>query len=496
MTLARRETAPASGERPPAVTLPIRTQELLGDVPAERTLDLERRHGNGDLIDVLDVLGIAGPFRSESPWELRDAAGRHLIHAGGYAAVPFGEGFPPLVSFLEDFLQRNRTMGLPQQSASVWRAALETNLVALLAAFAPSHADSRVLLSNSGAEAIEAALKMARAARPRGRTFLNFTRAYHGKTHGALALTPSEEYQAPFRPLAPRVETLPYGDLDALRDALRRLGDDAVAIVIEPIQGEAGAVVPPPGYLRGLGELAREHGVLVVADEIQSGLGRTGAYFASIEAGLEPDIVTLAKPLSGGLVPIGATIARRDVFRALLHGLDSKRHSSTFGGGTLAAAVATRALELLVELDLVERAREAGAYGLDRLRAVARRYPHLFEEVRGAGMLFALKLRPIVRMRVPGIPVDALDQFASALALRALHLEGVHACYAITTERTVRLTPPLNLPQPLLVELFDRVERVAVRHRRPWTMVGRLPPGRLLRLARMAGEPAPHAPER
>src|SRR5690606_8480390 len=146
--------------------------------------------------------------------------------------------------------------------------------------------------------------------------------AYHGKTLGALAVTPSDEYQGPFRPLVPEAITLPYGDAQALADALRRHGKDVAAIIVEPVLGEGGVVIPPAGYLRELGARAAGDGVLAVADEVQSGLGRTGHWFVSAAAGLEPDIVTLAKPLGGGLVPIGAAIARKDVYRSLLPGLN------------------------------------------------------------------------------------------------------------------------------------------------------------------------------
>lgn len=447
---------------------------------------MEKRHGNGDLIDLLDVLGIGGPFRIESPWELRDADDRHLIHGGGYAAVPFGERYGPLVAFLGDFLERNRELGLPQQSAAAWRAALEANLVALLASVAPSHADDRVFFTNSGAEAVETALKMARAARPDATVFVNFGRAYHGKTHGALALTPNEEYQEAFRPLAPEVLTLPYGDAEALRDALAQHARRICAIVVEPVQGEGGVVVPPEGYLAELGRLAREHGVLVIADEIQTGLGRTGHWFASVAAGLDPDIVTLAKPLGGGLVPVGATIARKPIYRALLHGLASKRHSTTFGGGSLAMAVGVRSLELIVEEDLASRSAEAGRYGLERMRALAERHPHLLEEVRGAGMLFAFVLRPVVGFKVPGVSPEDVQTLAAALFMRELHLGGVHGCYSVNASRTARLTPPMNLPQPLLVELFDRVDEVGRRNPRSFSLLQRFPLPRLMRLAKIA----------
>ena len=484
MTLARRDDVVDP-------VLPYGTDELLGGLPTATTVALEESHGNGDLIAILETLGVAGPFRVESPWEVRDEKGRHLIHAAGYAALPFGESYPPLTDFIRTFTENSRELALPQQSASTWRAALEANLVALLAAFAPSHADSRVVFSNSGAEAIEAAIKMARAARPRAARFINFAAAYHGKTHGALALTPNAEYQAPYLPLSPKTITLPYGDLDALETALRRHGDDIAAIVVEPVQGEGGVITPPEGFLAGLGEAARRHGVLVIADEIQTGLGRTGAWFASLDGGLEPDIVTLAKPLGGGLVPVGATIARNEVYRAMLAGFGSKNHSSTFAGGSLAMAVGLRSLELIREEHLVAKAREDGHYALERLRAIQARYPRFIEEVRGAGMLFGIKLRPVIGDLPFGarrlLPFDdaAVQQLAGVLGLRALHLGGVHACVSLNSFRTVRLTPALNLPRPLLDELLRRTEDVARRHRRAWTMLPRLPLTRLVRLARM-----------
>jgi len=473
------------GARPEAgPRLPVSSAELLGG-GADDPLALETRYGNHDLFALLDALGVVGPFAVESPWELRDQRGRHLIHAGGYAALPFGERHPALVAFVEEFLARCRQMGLPQQTTSEWRAALSANLVALLASEAPSHFDSRVFLVNSGAEAVEAAMKMALAHRPNAKRFVNFTRAYHGKTLGALALTPNEEYQGPFRPLR-EVLTLPYGDADALESTLRSQADDIAAVVVEPVLGEGGVVSPPPGFLARLGELARQHGVLVIADEVQTGLGRTGHWFASVAAGLDPDIVTLAKPLGGGLLPVGATIARRDVYRSLLPGVASKRHSNTFGGGTLAAAVALRSLEILVEERLDLRARSLGERGLARLRATAERYPNLIEEARGAGMLFAFTVRPILGFPVPGVPDEDLQAITSMLAIRQLQEHGVHACYSSNANRVVRFTPPLNVPEDLFDALWDRVDAFAAANPRSLKLLQRFPLPRLLRLVKLA----------
>lgn len=469
---------------PPA--LPLSTTDLLEAPGAVKALQLETAHGNADLLKLLDILGLAGPFKVISPWELEDPEGRHLIHAGGYAATPFGEAYPPLIEFLQQFLHSNRQLGLPQQSVSEWRAALETNLVALLTSVAPSHADSRVYFGNSGAEAIETAIKMARAARPEAATFINFERAYHGKTTGALALTPNDEYQGPFRPLSPDVVTLPYGDLGALQRALTQLGKRACAIVIEPVLGEGGVISPPDGFLAQLGAMAQANGVLVIADEIQTGLGRTGHWFASVAAGLEPDIVTLAKPLGGGLVPVSATIARKPVYHALLPGLASKRHSSTFSGGTLAMAVGLKSLELLVEHRMDLRAAEAGRYGLERLQKLASQYPNLISGVRGAGMLFAISLQPVVGFRVPGVSEEDVQTLAAALMLRELHGAGVHGCYSNNAHRTMRLTPALNIPQELLVTLFDRVEELVQRTPNSFTMLKRLPLPKMIALGRLA----------
>jgi putrescine aminotransferase len=468
-------------------SLPIQTQDLISGLTVGQTLDLEKKHGNADLIRALDILGIGGPFRVVNPWTLEDPNGLSLINAGGYAALPFGEAYPPLIQFITTFLTENRGMGLPQQSASEWRAALETNLVSLLAQEAPSHADSGVFFTNSGAEAVETAIKFARASRPKGKHLINFTSAYHGKTLGALSLTPNASFQTPFAPLIPGILTLPYGDPNALEAAILKCRASSVtAIVLEPIQGEAGVVIPPPEFLPAVAQLSRRHDILVVADEVQTGLGRSGHNFASIAGGLEPDIITLAKPLGGGLVPVGATIVRRSIYKKVLGGLDSKRHSNTFGGGSLAMAVALRSLELIVEEGLVESSKRNGEAGLAKLEQIRRRHPAFIRNVRGAGMLFAIELHSAVPSYVLPVGGDTVRTLSTGLAVRELHLGGVHACFSLNASSVLRLTPPLNIPTKLFSEMFSRIDQVAQRNRSSWRMLRRMPPDRLLRLARLA----------
>ena len=471
------------------VRLRHRTRELLENaLPADEAFRLDAERGNHDLLQLVRLLRIEGPLRPINPWEVEDPTGRQLINAGSYAALPFGEAYPGIIEVAQRFLaSAPSTIGFAQQSTSPWRAALNDTLIGILSDVAPSHADSRVFLTNSGAEAIETAIKFARAARPKATTLVNFRRGYHGKTLGALSLTPNEEYQAPFRPLLGPVRTLPYGETETLVDAVHEIGPDKVqASVVEPVQGEAGVISPPAGFLRALGEFAAEHGILVIADEIQTGLGRTGHWFASVAAGLDPDIITLAKPLGGGIVPIGATIARREIYGAMLHGLHSKLHSNTFGGGAFTCAVALRSLELIADEGLVEKARADGEYGLERLRAIQAAHPNLITAVRAAGMLFALQLKPVLPGRLLPIDPTLLPTLTAALGIAALHRSGVHACYSENAEGIVRLTPPLTIPRTTLETLFDRVEEMAERHKRPIGLLRLLSAGEMARLVRLA----------
>ena len=468
-----------------AFSLPIHSQDVLGkDFP--RTLELELKHGNGDLIKVLNILGIVGPFKVLNPWELQDEEGRHLINAGGYSALPFGEMYPPLIAFLQEYLKSNQSSSLPQGVTSAWRAALETNLIALLARQAPSHSDSQVFFSNSGAEAIEAAIKFAKAARTKARYIINFTRAYHGKTYGALSLTPNEEYQSLFRPLMPNVITLPYGDSHRLHQTIKQLGSkNIIAIIVEPIQGEGGVIIPPADFLPAINSI-REQGILIIADEIQTGLGRSGYYFASLAMGLEPDIITLAKPLGGGLVAVGATIARKTIYKKLLGGLESKRHSNTFGGGSLAMAVGLKSLELIMEEKLAERSKLLGEQGLKRLQEIQSKYPGYIKDVRGAGMLFAIHLRHVVKPSFLPLPAEQINQFGTALALRTMHLYGLHVCFTTNSSRVIRLTPALNMPIETFNTMFNRLEQVAQNHQQAWRMLPQMPQKRLLDLIKLA----------
>jgi len=253
--------------------------------------------------------------------------------------------------------------------------ALAEELVALLSPDTPA----RVFFCNSGAEANEAAFKLSRLT---GRTKLVAAQgAFHGRTMGALALTGQPGKQAPFEPLPGEVTHVPYGDTDALAAAV---GDDTAAVFLEPIMGEGGVVVPPEGYLAAARDITARHGALLVLDEVQTGMGRTGTFFAHQHDGITPDVVTMAKGLGGGL-PIGACLAVGPAADLLTPGL----HGSTFGGNPVCAAAALAVLRVLATEDLVRHAAMLGKSVRHGIEALS--HP-LIDHVRGRGLLWGIAL--------------------------------------------------------------------------------------------------------
>lgn len=282
---------------------------------------------------------------------------------------------------------------------------------------------ARVFLCNSGAEANEAAFKISRLT---GRTHVvAATGSFHGRTMGALALTGQPSKQDPFRPLPGDVTVVPYDDIDAIKAAVT---DDTAAVFLEPIQGEGGVVVPSPGYLAAVREICTQHGALLVLDEVQTGVGRTGTWFAFQHDNVQPDIVTMAKGLAGGL-PIGAVLG----FGAAAELLTPGSHGSTFGGNPYSAAAANTVLAVLQEEDVLANVRERSAQiraGLDQHSIV--------EYVRGRGLLLGVVLTDIAAKELEA----------------ALRAHGVLA--NAVSDNVIRLAPPLILSQPDVEEFFER----------------------------------------
>ncbi|MFJ2402702.1 acetylornithine transaminase [Streptomyces xanthochromogenes] len=339
-----------------------------------------------------------------------DEAGRaYTDFTGGIAVNALGHAHPDLLAAVAD--QAARLGHVSNLFVSEPPVALAERLVGLLGR------PGRVFFSNSGAEAVEAAFKIARRT---GRSHLVAAEGgFHGRTMGALALTGQPAKQAPFAPLPPEVTHVPYGDPEALRAAVT---ERTAAVVLEPLQGEAGVVPAPAGYLRAAREITRATGTLLVIDEVQTGIGRTGHWFAHrAEPDVEPDVITLAKGLGGGL-PIGATVA----FGAAAELLTPGQHGSTFGGNPLACAAALAVLEAIEKEGLLSHVTRVGG----RLRDGIENLGHpLVREVRGAGLLLGIAL---------GEPVAARVQRAAQDAGFLVNAAG---------PGVVRLAPALNVPE-------------------------------------------------
>ncbi len=297
----------------------------------------------------------------------------YLDLLGGIAVNVLGHGHPAVI---EAVTHQMTTLGHTSNLyATEPGIALAEELVALLA----SDAETRVFFCNSGAEANEVAFKLSRLT---GRTKLVAAQeAFHGRTMGSLALTGQPSKRAPFEPLPGEVTHVPYGDTDALAAAV---DDDTAALFLEPIMGENGVVVPPEGYLAAAREITARHGALLVLDEVQTGMGRTGAFFAHQHDGITPDVVTMAKGLGGGL-PIGACLAVGAASELLTPGM----HGSTFGGNPICTAAALAVLRVLAAEDLVRHAEVLGKSVRHGIEALG--HP-LIDHVRGRGLLWGVVL--------------------------------------------------------------------------------------------------------
>lgn len=349
---------------------------------------------------------------------------RYLDFAGGYGIFTLGHRHPRVVAAVHEQLERmalsGRTMFNP----------LAGRLARRLAELTPGELQIS-FFSNSGAEAVEGALKLARAATKRSKIVATHE-AFHGKTLGALTVSGHEPYRAPFGPLLPDVVHVPFGDAAALEGAL----ENAAAFIVEPVQGEGGVIVPPPGYLARARELCDRAGALLIADEVQTGLGRCGALFACDLERVVPDVMTLAKGLSGGVVPIAATIARPACWNAA-YAKAPLLHTSSFGGGELACAAALAALEVLIDEDLAANARERGGELLAGAREVMARYPQVIAEVRGRGLLVGVELRA--------------EGYAGTIVPEMLK-RGVTTAWTLNRQRVMRL-------EPALIVTRDEVQR-------------------------------------
>ncbi len=306
-----------------------------------------------------------------------DINGREYVDCGGsYGTCIVGHCHPKVVEAIKRQAER-----LISCHGSLYNDARSTLLKKIMQ-IAPKELN-KVFLSNSGAEAVECAIKLARkyTGKPE---IIAMIGAFHGKTMGALSATWDRKYRDPFKPLVPEFKHAPPDNLEKVREAI---SDRTAAIIVEPIRGEGGVRLPPPGFLEGLRETCEEKGILLIFDEVQTGFGRTGRIFAYEHWGVIPDILCLAKSVAGGL-PIGVTLAKEHVMASLKVG----EHTTTFGGNPVVCAAASAAIDVLIEENLPERAAILGKYFKEKLEDLHSRH-WIIREVRGLGLMLGVELR-------------------------------------------------------------------------------------------------------
>ncbi|HET9380245.1 MAG TPA: aminotransferase class III-fold pyridoxal phosphate-dependent enzyme [Streptomyces sp.] len=390
-------------------------------------VDLYLRHiGSGRAV-MGRVMGGMSEVRSEGPWIHTDD-GRSFLDFGGYGVFLLGHRHPAVVEAV------HRQIDTHPLASRVFLEPVAARAARALAAHTPPGLDY-VHFVNSGAEATEAALKLARA---HGRNAVVTTRGgFHGKTLGALSVTANATYQTPFRPLLPDVTQVAFGDGDDLERALVQRRDRA-CVVLEPVQGEAGVRIPERGYLRTVARLCRTYGALLVVDEIQTGMGRLGTWWGVDAEDVSPDVMLVGKGLSGGVVPVAAMTATEAAYEPFSR--DPYLHTSTFGASPIACAAALATVETMEREDTVARAAALGARILAGVHATCA--PHLgglVREVRGRGLL---------------IGIEFAEERAVGELLLELISRDVLVNHSLNSTRVLRLTPPAVVADSALDQFF------------------------------------------
>jgi ornithine--oxo-acid transaminase len=370
--------------------------------------------------------------RGEGVWVWDTDGRKYMDFLAAYSAVNQGHSHPKIRQALIEQAERLTLTS---------RAFRSDQLGPLYKALHDLTGYAKMLPMNSGAEAVETAIKAARKwgykvkGVPEGKArILVFRGNFHGRTTTIVGFSEEKQYQDGFGPFTPGFTLLPYGDIDAIRKAM---DPHVVAVLVEPIQGESGIIIPPRGYLEGIQAACREHRVLFIADEIQSGLGRTGKLFAFQHENVRPDIVIVGKALAGGFYPVSGILADDDVMRVFTPG----DHGSTFGGNPLGAAVARAAIEVLVEEKLSEKSATLGEHFLGQLKTIDSRW---IREVRGRGLWIGVELKP---------EAGGARRFCEALARHGLLCKETH-------EHTIRFAPPLVVKREELDWAFERIVAV------------------------------------
>lgn len=419
------------------------------------------RHVNPSFIQLLGVLGYGRVFtRAQDVWVWDSEGKRYLDCLAGFGSVNLGHNHPKLIAHLHQLLDSQAFhfchVG-PQQAAAALAQGLAQRLPPPL---------EISLFASSGGEAVEAGLKLARAATGR-RDFVACHGGFHGTTFGTLSLMGSERLRAPFEPLLPHCHQIPFGDLMALDKVLKT--HKPAAFLLEPIQAEGGVIMPPPGYLLAAQTMCRKYGTLLILDEIQTGLGRTGQLFAHMEEEMVPDVLCLAKALSGGIAAVSAAVTSRELFDKAYGKADRfDLHSSTFQGNAFSATTALKTLNIIDEENLVARANERGLQLLSGLKQRLHGHP-LVKDIRGRGLLVGIEFGPTgsnwLDKLAPGL-VGKISESMFGQWVAVKMLEAGMICQPSSSRWNVlRLEPPLTIAPEQIDEIIATVGTVLDEYR-------------------------------
>jgi putrescine aminotransferase len=415
-------------------------------IPLDEALNYSRKqvregykqYVNPGLANMLALLDFDKRFIRAEGVQVWDQQGEeYLDFLGGYGALNLGHNPEVVIEAVQ------RVADLPnilQASLNPLAAALAENLARI------TPGDLKYsFFCNSGTEAVEAALKMSRLCSGKSR-ILYCSNSFHGKSFGSLSVTGRDKYKTPFGPTLPDCQGVEYDNLSALEEGLAK--KDVAAVIVEPIQGEGGIIVPRAGYLSGVRELCDRYQALLIIDEIQSGLGRTGKYFDCEHENVVPDIMCLAKSLGGGIMPIGACIAAGKVYDKAYGSMDRcLLHTSTFGGNSRAMAAGIAALGYIVDNRLDLKAKEMGDYALERMRDMKDRYP-LIKDIRGRGLMLGIEFHSgegSLIDRLSGGTASRLgrEYIGALVAGELLNKHRIITAYTLNNPNVIRLEPPL-----------------------------------------------------
>ncbi|MBQ9764152.1 MAG: aminotransferase class III-fold pyridoxal phosphate-dependent enzyme [Phascolarctobacterium sp.] len=389
----------------------------------EETIAKYEKYINPAQAKLFRFMGLASVEGHAQGWTITDSEGREFIDClGGYGMFALGHRHPKVVEAVEKELYTmpmcgkvlfNRPMG---------------ELAELLAEITPGDLQYSFFV-NSGTEAVEGCLKVARLATKRSK-FVAAENAFHGKTMGSLTATGRDLYREPFKPLLDCFTHVPYGDTSAMEAVV---DEETAAVILEPIQGEGGIIVPPKDYIKEVKAICEAKGALLIADEVQTGIGRTGTWFGVEHDDVKPDLMACAKALGGGVMPLGAIIGTPAAWQGLIEA--PFLHTSTFGGNQMACAAGVATIKAIKEEDLLNRSAETGAYFKKGLEEIQKEFPEVIAEVRGKGMM---------------IGVELTKEGAGGMLMSLMIDKSIIVAYTLNNPKVIRIEPPLIMPKEVV----------------------------------------------